>query len=208
MRKCPKCEKAYPDEAKICRTCGAILDALTESESGRTAPARADPEVLNMFDDLPREENPSVADSAENLPEWICSQCQQSVPGNFEVCWNCFSSRDDKFNPAFAEKAVANSSANQAEVVMAEAVSLPRENRLCCSRCGSDKIIPDARVLDQGRNSDGQLYMMVYGDPEALIFKDRLYGRLSAAICGRCGHVEFRVDNPGELYEHYRKSRS
>jgi hypothetical protein len=47
---------------------------------------------------------------------------------------------------------------------------------------------------------------VVYGDPEALIFKDRVYGRLKADICGDCGHVELRVENPGELYEHYRRT--
>jgi hypothetical protein len=52
----------------------------------------------------------------------------------------------------------------------------------------------------------GDLQVVVYGNPEALIFKDRLYGRLSADICGDCGHVELRFENPEELYQHYRQA--
>ena len=61
-------------------------------------------------------------------------------------------------------------------------------------------------VADQGPHSDGRLKVVIYGDPSALIFKDRLYGELKADICGDCGHVELRVANPQELYLHYRKS--
>jgi hypothetical protein len=48
--------------------------------------------------------------------------------------------------------------------------------------------------------------VVVFGDPGALVFKDRLYGELWADICGDCGHVELRVANPRQLYRHYRKS--
>ena len=50
------------------------------------------------------------------------------------------------------------------------------------------------------------MQVVICGDPSAMIFKDRLYGELKADICGDCGHVELRVANPKELYEHYRKS--
>ena len=61
-------------------------------------------------------------------------------------------------------------------------------------------------VSDQGEYSDGRLKVVVFGDPSALVFKDRLYGELRADICGDCGHVELRVANPEELYGHYRKA--
>jgi hypothetical protein len=221
MQKCPKCATVYSDESKICRTCGSILEASSELGSVLAGLSESEPELLtaaNVVDDLPRDESLPMAVSAEDPPAWTCSQCKKSVPGNFDICWNCFTTRDGDFDPEFAEIVAAAEIAEdqddfaddepptQATNRTAASPSV-RENRLCCSRCGSDKIIRDARLCDQGQNSDGKGYIMVYGDPEAWILKDRRYGLLIADICGRCGHVEFRVNNPTELYEHYRKSR-
>ena len=72
---------------------------------------------------------------------------------------------------------------------------------------GSSKIIPNATIFDQGQGSDGLLKVIVDGNPDALIFKDRLYSRLAADICGDCGHVELKVDYPGRLYEQYLRSK-
>ena len=84
-----------------------------------------------------------------------------------------------------------------------EELAVPTE----CSHCGSTRIIPGVNIVDQGEGSDGKLEAVIYGSPQALIFKDRLYGEINADICGECGHIELRVTNPRELYEHYRKSR-
>lgn len=74
-------------------------------------------------------------------------------------------------------------------------------------RCHSTKIIPGVTVMDQGQHLDGELKVVVFGNPEALIFKNRLYGQVKADICGKCGHIELRVTNPAELYERYQESR-
>ncbi len=76
-----------------------------------------------------------------------------------------------------------------------------------CPRCGSKKLIRDVTVADQGESSDGTLEVVVFRNPEALIFKDCLTGEIRADICGSCGHIEFRVANPGQLYQHYQKAR-
>jgi ribosomal protein S27AE len=78
--------------------------------------------------------------------------------------------------------------------------------RLQCSKCGSTEMIPNADILDQGQGSDRSLQVVVYGNPDALILKDRLYGVLMADICGDCGHADLKVANPEELYEHYLRS--
>jgi hypothetical protein len=49
--------------------------------------------------------------------------------------------------------------------------------------------------------------LVVRGDPQALIFQDRLYGRLRARVCGSCGFTELRVKNPEELYLKYLEAR-
>lgn len=76
-----------------------------------------------------------------------------------------------------------------------------------CRACGSTKMIPNVYVLDQGKGSDGYLQVVVYGDPQALIFKDRVYGHLRAWICGNCGFTELRVKNPEELYQKYLEAK-
>jgi hypothetical protein len=76
--------------------------------------------------------------------------------------------------------------------------------------------MPEMRVIQghsEGQDTrpgttlfDGDLKVVIYGNPEALIFKNRLYGKLTADICGDCGHVELRVENPEELYDHYHEA--
>jgi hypothetical protein len=219
MQKCPKCAMMYADEAKICRTCGAILEACTNSEAARVKVSEPEAELVTLADvaeEPPREENP---------PAWNCPQCKKSVPGNFDVCWNCFTGRDGKFDSEFAEIAPADRTVNwEADPALADIEAADgMENRSqadesaknisrktpdhSCLRCGSDKMVRNARVLDWRDNYTSDLKLVVYGDPEALIFKDRLYGTLTANICGQCGHVELHVENHAELYEHYRKSR-
>ncbi len=83
----------------------------------------------------------------------------------------------------------------------------PKQPILQCPRCGSTKIIPEAQIRDYGEPSDGMLHAMVDADPKALIFKDRLYSRLLADICGECGHVELRADDHRQLYRHFLQSK-
>lgn len=181
MRQCPKCSQQYDDLARICRTCGAILDTVAEeTQTSETAPEADEPPPI------------------PGKPSWQCPQCRQSVPSAFDVCWNCGTSQDGTPDPDFV-KVPQDGLEDEAEPAL---TNIPSAN-FQCPRCGSSKIIPQAKVLDQGQASDGYLKVVVYGDPEALIFKDRLFGRLKADVCGDCGHVELRVDNHEELYEHY-----
>ena len=75
-----------------------------------------------------------------------------------------------------------------------------------CDVCGSDKIIPGVRILDQGQYSDGMLKVEICGSPDAVIFKDRLHGELKAYICGNCGHTGLKATNPEALYRKYQES--
>ena len=61
---------------------------------------------------------------------------------------------------------------------------------LKCKNCGSEKIIPQVNMLDQGQHSDGTLKAHVgFEKPEAIFFKEAIYARLKANICGECGHT-------------------
>ncbi len=78
-----------------------------------------------------------------------------------------------------------------------------------CGKCGSEKIIPLAPILDQGEYSDGTLKAIVaYTNPEAWMFKGAVYARLKANICGQCGCTELIAEDPAGLYQAYLKLRS
>lgn len=78
-----------------------------------------------------------------------------------------------------------------------------------CSRCGSDKVIPELPLLD--RYGDVGAFtspteVKVHGAPEAWVFKDSVASELRADVCGECGHVDLRVDDFRALYAKYLKS--
>ena len=131
------------------------------------------------------------------------------------MCWKCLTTKAGEQDPN-AVQVLSRVDENDQEVetpvggtealepeVDDEESTVPSE----CSRCGSTKIIPGLTIADQGEGSDGKVKAVTFGSPQALIFKDRLYGEIKADICGKCGHIELRVTNPRELYEHYQKSR-
>ena len=229
MRKCPKCSRQYDDPVRICRTCGSFLETVAEANAGEGANS---PTPLNAEESLPvltlmEEETPMDEERTETsasplvvdgpLPQqrsWPCPQCHQAVPSTFDVCWNCGTNRAGTPDPSFVAEPpdlpddVADDAVADDAVADEEPESREDEQRhdLRCPRCGSSHVIPEARIVDQGQHSDGNLKVVVYGNPAALVFKDRLYGRLVADICGACGHVELQVENPEELYEHYRQT--
>jgi hypothetical protein len=225
MKKCPKCAFEYDGDVKICRTCGAILEPYSRPTVQRKSAPADEAELItaeNVFaaadvtdDDVDKwlKEDPPNANDGQPPPAWICPQCQKSNPGNFDICWKCFSSRDGELDPEYAPKADTARSIcdveedEEADEDDVEEITSTSSSRPSCSKCGSERVIRNARVLDQGQQSDGHLQVMIFGNPEALVFKDRLYGKLTADICGECGYVEFRVLNPSQLYEHYLKSR-
>jgi ribosomal protein S27AE len=78
-----------------------------------------------------------------------------------------------------------------------------------CSKCGSEKVILLADMMDQGQYSDGTLKALVgYTNPEAWVFKGAVYAKLKANICGECGYTELLAENPAGLYDAYLKAKS
>ena len=73
-----------------------------------------------------------------------------------------------------------------------------------CPKCGSSKIVPQARIIDRGDvNLALPLQVAVERDPDSLIFKDRVYRELVARICGACGFTELYTTQPLGLYQAY-----
>ena len=201
---CRKCNMRSDGTGRICRACGGIIEEMPDAPSV-TETVRA----AEVVEEMPGPEGELAC------PNWKCPKCGAMVPGNFDVCWKCLTTKaGEQAEDAGELLAQVDENDQEAEVV-GEDAELPEpgadDEELAvstnCSRCGSTRIIPDLTILDQGEGSDGKLKAVIFGSPQALIFKDRQYGEIKADICGKCGHIELRVANPRELYEHYQKSR-
>ena len=140
---------------------------------------------------------------------WTCSKCGEKLKADFEVCWSCGTSKAGGEDTTFQRAEDVGKVEEVAGRVEWEANPLPRGASLVtpCRACGSPEVIPDVRVMDQGKYSDGDLQVIVCGDPDALIFKDRAYGVLRARVCGACGFTDLWVANSRELYAKYLKSK-
>ncbi len=79
-----------------------------------------------------------------------------------------------------------------------------------CAKCRSAQVMPKVRIMDRGHYSGdaGDLTLVLYEDPEALIFKGTHEGSLSARVCGACGYVELFLQNPQELYAVYQDAKN
>jgi len=235
MRMCLKCSKKVSDDSKICRDCGAILEDIPDDSvpgtDGEWKPASqlgppwaAKPHETEQEVGDEQSVGEQAAETDEPAPPdteasaWKCPQCGESVPGSFDVCWKCLTTKDGEKaegseSEFFQEALDASKPEEEPEPNELDAEALRVEEdeeetpfQSACPRCGSSKMMFGVTVCDQGEYSGGTLQVVISGDPSALIFKDRLHGELKANICGDCGHVELRVANPKELYRHYRKS--
>lgn len=77
-------------------------------------------------------------------------------------------------------------------------------DKLLCTRCGSDAVIPRVRVLDRGESNTRQnLEVEIQRRPNAVLFKRPERSTVSAQVCGACGHVELYAESPDALYAAY-----
>ena len=205
----------------------SVENSQTGTASRESSPEPRFPVPDATEADAPAGEEGLNSRKAPARAAWKCPKCGEMVPGNFEVCWQCLSDEAGEQLPNAQEilsEVDEDGQESKAPVEVGETLkpegddespksmtgeedndeelAVPSE----CPRCGSTKVIPGVTVADQGKQSDGELEVVVLGNPQALIFKDRLYGKIKADICGKCGHVELRVANPKELYRQYRKS--
>ncbi len=76
-----------------------------------------------------------------------------------------------------------------------------------CVFCGSEKVIPNATIVDHHFVDDKQdLTIEIAEKPNALIFKKTKKGILRVNICCSCGKLELFVDNTDELWDTYKKA--
>ncbi len=77
-----------------------------------------------------------------------------------------------------------------------------------CEKCKSDKIIPQAKVIDRGHgNGEMNLMVSVDEDPNAYFFKQRIRSEISAKVCGNCGFIELYTKDYEVLYNAYKNQQ-
>lgn len=77
-----------------------------------------------------------------------------------------------------------------------------------CLRCGSDRLVTDAKVVD---NADvpGTLHVELGKKfPDAWLFDGAVQVEVVADLCGSCGHVELRVADPEAMWAQFEALRS
>ena len=129
---------------------------------------------------------------------WVCKKCRESVEDTFDVCWKCGTSMDGVEDPSFRPEPDSRTASGATRVGPEKMLDEP------CSKCGSQRVIRNARLHDQGEHSDGVAKMVVFGKPSALIFKGREYSELVGDICCDCGKVELKCrGNLNNLWRAY-----
>jgi hypothetical protein len=222
MLRCRNCKQVAGPGQQVCLDCGGILDYIPNDPANAdgTQEAGAEPDTLRaagagvtkiaeQSDTSDKEEDATDGKEVAG-PEWKCPKCGETVPGNFDQCWKCMATRSGEPLPEVSGEISEVDAIDQNLEPIDVGSDLRKDDRnasqVRCRGCGSAKIILNVTVVDQGEYSDGRLKVKVSGNPEALIFKDSLYGEIKADICGECGLMDFHVSNPSELYEHVRKS--
>ena len=129
---------------------------------------------------------------------WECKKCRESLEDTFVVCWKCGTSMEGIEDPSFRPEPDSRTASGAAHVGPEKMLDEP------CSKCGSPRVIRNARLHDQGEHSDGVAKMVVFGKPSALIFKGREYSELVGDICCDCGNVELKCrGNLNNLWRAY-----
>ena len=76
-----------------------------------------------------------------------------------------------------------------------------------CPKCGSDRIVPTARLIDEGQSARKRAEVGVEVNPHALVFKNETRTPLQARVCGACGYTELFAAHPEALWKAYVEQR-
>jgi hypothetical protein len=74
-------------------------------------------------------------------------------------------------------------------------------SNLTCAKCGSDKIIPKAKVDGGG---DLGIPYIIY--PKRLVLTTHRRSPIHARVCAGCGHIELYTAHTEDMWEAYQES--
>ncbi len=79
---------------------------------------------------------------------------------------------------------------------------------LQCPKCGSDLVIPDARLVEQDYGAAHTVQVGEYASPGDSFFKWESRVDVRVQVCGACGFIELYAVTPDELYEAHRRAQT
>ena len=77
-----------------------------------------------------------------------------------------------------------------------------------CPRCGSDRVIPNARLVEQDYGAAHTVRVGEFASPDEAFFKWEEKVDVRAQVCGACGYIELYATDPARLYEAYERART
>jgi hypothetical protein len=180
MRKCPKCSAIFDAPLNFCQTCGAMLETVVEEPLQAADTEIADTKDKMISSPVIGKNLPNAKRRAPRLKE-LMSEAVESILDH-EV---------NRVTPGDSELTLLN---------LHRPSTAPYHPRGQCPACGSTKLIRNVPIRFKSSESLDAV-------AEALILEVCLPVELLADICGDCGHVEQKVRNPQDLYNHYLQSK-
>ncbi len=80
-------------------------------------------------------------------------------------------------------------------------------NDLQCPKCGSELLIPNARLVEQDFGAAHTVRVGEFASPDAAFFKWEEQVDLRAQVCAACGFIELYAADPERLYEAFRRAQ-
>jgi hypothetical protein len=193
MRKCPKCSETFDEPLNFCQACGAMLETVVKE-----APQSANIEKQGRKPEIAS--SPAIDKSmpASKRPTTVLKELLSEA---VEELKDCISE---------TKRGIGGANAGDSELTL---LNLSRYSpahyraRNECPICGSKKNIPNVPIRCKNSDGNGNLSACVDAAPGAFIIEERLDTELLADICGECGHVELKVQNPQDLYSHYLQTK-
>lgn len=78
---------------------------------------------------------------------------------------------------------------------------------LKCPKCGSDLVIPDARLVEQDYGAAHTVQVGEYASPDSALFKWESRVDVRVQVCGACGFIELYATDPELLYEAHQRAQ-
>jgi Zn finger protein HypA/HybF involved in hydrogenase expression len=75
-----------------------------------------------------------------------------------------------------------------------------------CKKCDSNKIIQNAKITDFGHGNVENNLSIYIQDTDRVFFNKSVKGEILAQVCGNCGDLTLKIQNPNELWKAYTKS--
>lgn len=120
---------------------------------------------------------------------WSCTKCREKLEDDFDVCWNCGTTKDGVEDPDFRKADDAPTEEVEPELDISITAKKKRVSKLQCLRCKSVLGFMGEKKFHEGTRWGA------WGDFAELFVNKEVF---DVYACVRCGHVELFVKGIGE----------